>query len=106
MGFFTYRQTTKTKKAVKHLAAQQALDAQIQRNQQVALARQARETELFQALPPEGKAEFRAVVDAYQAKAATWTAWTRTWGGKEIRAAQRELAEGKAAIFRKHDLIP
>jgi hypothetical protein len=106
MGFFTYRQTKKTKQQVRRLRIDQALQAQAQSVQEAAQARQARETELFQALPPEGKAEYRAIKAAYDARAQTWSGWTRTWGGNEIRSAQKELADGKTAVFRKYDLIP
>lgn len=106
MGFFTYQQTKKTKQQVRRLRTDQALAAQAQRVQEATLARQARETELFQALPPEGKAEFRAVQATYDAKAQAWSGWKRGWGGTEVRTAQKELADGKTAVFRKYDLIP
>ncbi len=106
MGIFTYRQTKKTKQEVRRLRADQAQQAQAQRVQEATLARQAREAELFQALPPEGKAEFRTVQAAYDATAQAWSEWKRGWGGKEVRTAQKELADGKTAVFRKYDLIP
>ncbi|MHB8642341.1 MAG: hypothetical protein ACYDA3_05605 [Gaiellaceae bacterium] len=106
MGIFTYRQTKKTKKEVHALRREQGLDAAIERNQQLTLARQTRETELFRALPAEGKAEFRAVKEAYATRTKAWTGWTRTFGTKEVHAAQQELAKGKEEIFRKYDLIP
>lgn len=106
MGLFTYRQTKKTKEQVKALRADQARDAQAQRLQAAKLAQEAHETELFQRLPPEGKAEFRAAKDAFDVKASTWSGWKKGWGGSEVRIAYRELAKGKQEIFRKYDLVP
>jgi hypothetical protein len=106
MGIFTYRQTKKTKHEVKRLRADQRLLAQAQMTHQAALAQNARETELFQALPPEGKAEFRAIKAAYDQKSSTWSPFKQGWGGKEVREAKRALADGKKAVLRKYDLIP
>jgi hypothetical protein len=106
MGIFTYRQTKKTKQEVRGLRADQARQAQAQQAQEAALAQQGRETELFQALPPEGKAEFRAAQTAYAAKVKTWSAWKIGWGGKDVRSTYNALAQEKNAVFRKYDLIP
>src|SRR6266498_2055379 len=82
MGLFTYRQTKQTKKQIKGLRADQTREALAQRTQQATLAAHARETELFQALPPEGKEEFRAVKAAFDAQAKTWSSFKHGWGGK------------------------
>jgi hypothetical protein len=106
MGIFTYRQTKKTKREVQALRQDQARQAQAAQNQAAKQAREQRETELFQALPPEGKEEFRAVVAAFEEKAATWTNFKVMWGGKEVVTARQTLKQGKEDVFRKYDLIP
>jgi hypothetical protein len=106
MGLFTYRQTKQTKKQVAQLRTDQARQAQAQQVQQATLAAQSRETQLFQALPPEGKEEFRAVKAAFDEQAKTWSSWKHGWGGKEVREAQKRFREGKQAVFRKYDLVP
>jgi len=100
MGFFTWRQTKKTKQQVRALrrdTAKQAKDAAVRDGKQ---AQETREIELFQALPAEGKAEFRASVDELKALEA------RRHSLKELQLAIRKLAEDKEAVFRKYDLIP
>lgn len=106
MGIFTYHQAKKTRQEVGKLRNQQRDQAAAQSIEQRSLAQQARETELFQKLPPEGKEEFRAAKALCREKYASFGAWKRAGNGKDVRAVFNELASTKAAIFRKHDLIP
>jgi hypothetical protein len=106
MGIFTYRQTKKTKQAVRKLGTQQRELAVAQSMEQQRLAAQARETELFQQLPAEGKAEFRAFVDAYRVQYASMSRWQRNTNGKKLRSVYNELNKNKATVYRKYDLIP
>jgi hypothetical protein len=104
MGFFTWRATKQTKKQVRALRADQARNAQAQMSQAATLAGQARETELFQQLPPEGKEEFRVAQATYSE---TWNALS-SWkhSGKAGKQAVQTYARAKEAVFRKYDLIP
>ena len=44
--------------------------------------------------------------EAYGAETATWNNRKKYGNGKEAKAARRELAAGKQAVFRKYNLIP
>lgn len=87
MGFFTYRQTKKTKREVHALRQQQAASAEFDRT-----------TTLFQQLPPEGKAEYRALQEQCRS---SWKDGLIQEIGK-----QNKLAKGQQEIFRRYDLIP
>ena len=106
MGLFTYRQTKKTKNEVRKLRSDQRDLAAAQGIERRALAAQARETELFQQLPPEGKAEFRAFVDAYRTEFRSLGKFKFLFKNKKIKKLFNELNANKAAVFRKYDLIP
>lgn len=106
MGLFTYRQTKKTKQEVQALRADQAQQATLQRMEVQHQAALARAQELFQQLPPEGKAEYRKLIAAYQAETSTWSSWKKYGLGGKMEARQRELARAKNEVLRKYDLIP
>jgi hypothetical protein len=110
MGFFTWRATKQTKAQVQALRRDQALQTQQHMAQAAAIASEGRENELFQQLPPEGKAEFRAVQDAYDQQWRSMSGFARVsiangQPNKQARAALEALAKGKEAVFRKYDLI-
>jgi hypothetical protein len=106
MGLFTYRQMKKTKNEVRKLRSDQRELAAAHGIEQRALAAQARETELFQQLPPEGKAEFRAFVHAYSTQFHALGKYKFLLKDKQIKKLFNELNTNKAAVFRKYDLIP
>lgn len=104
MGFFTWRAAKGTKKEVAKLRRDQAQQAAVAGLEAQAQAQQARETELFQQLPPEGKEEFRVARAAFSETWKAMGAWKRT--SKVGKETARAFREDKEAVFRKYDLIP
>jgi hypothetical protein len=105
MGFFTYRQTKKTRKEVRALRREQAQQTATAQAAQTLRDQQAREQELFQQLPAAGKAEFRAVLEAHKAEISALPERKQT-KGQDARRAALALVTAKFAIYRKYDLIP
>jgi hypothetical protein len=100
MGFFTYRQAKKSKKAARATKREVHALRQQEARTAAATARTAatrRAEDLFQQLPPEGKAEYRRIEEEARGVGRV---------GRANVKRHRGLVEEMRELFRRYDLVP